>query len=409
MNPLQVLRVAFRALLRNKMRSFLTMLGVIIGVAAVIAMVAIGEGAKARVEAAFASMGTNLLILMPGSTNTGGVQGGFGTQSNLTWEDLKAIQTEVPSVKAASPQLRLTAQLSSEEGNWSTSLYGVDPEYFNIRSWKMDRGQSFTQADVDSNNKVLVIGETVVTRLFGEKANPVGQSVRIRGIPFTVVAVMERKGQSAQGQDYDDAAFIPYSTFRSKLQGGLRKYLSGTVFISASSASQTTRAQGDVARLLRDRHNIPPSGDDDFTLRNLAEVAAAQQEGTNTLTTLLASIAAVSLLVGGIGIMNIMLVSVTERTREVGLRMAIGARSRDIMAQFLVEALVLASMGGLIGVGLGVLIARQLASRFGWQTLVRPDIVVISVVFSGLVGVVFGLYPARKASKLNPIEALRYE
>ncbi len=409
MNPLQVLRVAFRALLRNKMRSFLTMLGVIIGVAAVIAMVAIGEGAKARVEAAFASMGTNLLILMPGSTNTGGVQGGFGTQSNLTWEDLKAIQTEVPSVKAASPQLRLTAQLSSEEGNWSTSLYGVDPEYFNIRSWKMDRGQSFTQADVDSNNKVLVIGETVVTRLFGEKANPVGQSVRIRGIPFTVVAVMERKGQSAQGQDYDDAAFIPYSTFRSKLQGGLRKYLSGTVFISASSASQTTRAQGDVARLLRDRHNIPPSGDDDFTLRNLAEVAAAQQEGTNTLTTLLASIAAVSLLVGGIGIMNIMLVSVTERTREVGLRMAIGARSRDIMAQFLVEALVLASMGGLIGVGLGVLIARQLASRFGWQTLVRPDIVVISVVFSGLVGVVFGLYPARRAASLDPIDALRTE
>ncbi|RYE88253.1 MAG: FtsX-like permease family protein [Myxococcales bacterium] len=409
MNPLQVLRVAFRALLRNKMRSFLTMLGVIIGVAAVIAMVAIGEGAKARVEAAFASMGTNLLILMPGSTNVGGVQGGFGTQSNLTWDDLKAIQTEVPSVKAASPQLRLNGQLASEEGNWSTVIYGVDPEYFNIRSWKMDRGTSFTQADIDASNKVLVIGETVVTRLFGANANPVGQSVRLRGIPFTVVAVMEKKGQSAQGQDYDDAAFIPYSTFRSKLQGGLRKYLSGTVFISASSAAQTTRAQSDVARLLRDRHNIPAAGDDDFTLRNLSEVAAAQQEGTKTLTTLLASIAAVSLLVGGIGIMNIMLVSVTERTREVGLRMAIGARSRDIMAQFLVEALVLAAMGGLIGVGLGVLIANQLASRFGWQTLVRPDIIVISVVFSGVVGIVFGLYPARRAASLDPIEALRTE
>jgi putative ABC transport system permease protein len=237
----------------------------------------------------------------------------------------------------------------------------------------------------------------------------VGLSVRVRNIPFVVVAVMERKGQSAQGQDYDDAVFMPYSTFSSKLQGGLRKYLSGVVFIGAISADMTARAEKDVASLLRDRHNLPPGQPDDFSVRNLSEIAEAQQEGTRTLTTLLASIAAVSLLVGGIGIMNIMLVSVTERTREVGLRMAIGARRRDILAQFLTEALVLSAIGGLLGVGLGLLIAQQLAARFGWQTLLRPDIILISVVFSGLVGVVFGLYPARKAASLDPIEALRFE
>jgi putative ABC transport system permease protein len=409
MSPFQVFRVALRALLRNKMRSFLTMLGVIIGVAAVIAMVAIGEGAKARVEAAFAAMGTNLLILMPGSTSSGGVQGGFGSQPTLTWEDLRAIQREVSSVKAASPQLRMNGQLLSEEGNWSTTVYGVSPEYFDIRSWGMALGERFSQTDVESSNKVIILGQTVVEKLFGPGADPVGATVRVRNIPFVVVAVMERKGQSAQGQDYDDAVFLPYSTFSSKLQGGLRKYLTGVVFLGAVSADMTARAEKDVAALLRDRHNLQPGEPDDFSVRNLSEIAEAQQEGTRTLTTLLASIAAVSLLVGGIGIMNIMLVSVTERTREVGLRMAIGARRRDILAQFLTEALVLSAIGGLLGVGLGLLIADQLAARFGWQTLLRPDIILISVVFSGLVGVVFGLYPARKAASLDPIEALRFE
>jgi len=409
MSLFQVFRVALRALLRNKMRSFLTMLGVIIGVAAVIAMVAIGEGAKARVEAAFAAMGTNLLILMPGSTSSGGVQGGFGSQPTLTWEDLRAIQREVSSVKAASPQLRMNGQLLSEEGNWSTTVYGVSPEYFDIRSWGMALGERFSQTDVESSNKVIILGQTVVEKLFGPGADPVGATVRVRNIPFVVVAVMERKGQSAQGQDYDDAVFLPYSTFSSKLQGGLRKYLTGVVFLGAVSADMTARAEKDVAALLRDRHNLQPGEPDDFSVRNLSEIAEAQQEGTRTLTTLLASIAAVSLLVGGIGIMNIMLVSVTERTREVGLRMAIGARRRDILAQFLTEALVLSAIGGLLGVGLGLLIADQLAARFGWETLLRPDIILISVVFSGLVGVVFGLYPARKAASLDPIEALRFE
>jgi putative ABC transport system permease protein len=409
MSLFQVFRVALRALLRNKMRSFLTMLGVIIGVAAVIAMVAIGEGAKARVEAAFAAMGTNLLILMPGSTSSGGVQGGFGSQPTLTWEDLRAIQREVSSVKAASPQLRMNGQLLSEEGNWSSTIYGVSPEYFDIRSWGMALGERFSQTDVESGNKVIILGQTVVEKLFGPGADPVGATVRVRNIPFVVVAVMERKGQSAQGQDYDDAVFLPYSTFSSKLQGGLRKYLTGVVFLGAVSADMTARAEKDVAALLRDRHNLQPGEPDDFSVRNLSEIAEAQQEGTRTLTTLLASIAAVSLLVGGIGIMNIMLVSVTERTREVGLRMAIGARRRDILAQFLTEALVLSAIGGLLGVGLGLLIADQLAARFGWETLLRPDIILISVLFSGLVGVVFGLYPARKAASLDPIEALRFE
>jgi putative ABC transport system permease protein len=345
---------------------------------------------------------------MPGSTSTGGVQGGFGTQSSLTWDDLRAIQDEVSSVKAVSPQLRSSAQILGEDGNWSTSVYGVNADYFSIRSWGMAQGEKFTQADVDSSAKVIVLGETVVRKIFGENSQPIGQSVRVRNVPFIVVAVMERKGQSATGQDYDDGAYIPYTTFSSKIQGGLKKYLSGTVFIGAVSADATPRAQADVTALLRDRHHLT-SEDDDFSIRNLSEIAAAQQEGTKTLTTLLASIAAVSLLVGGIGIMNIMLVSVTERTREVGLRMAIGARQRDILAQFLAEALALSSIGGLLGVGIGVLIANQLAVRFGWQTLIRPDIIVISVVFSALVGVVFGLYPAHKASTLDPIEALRFE
>lgn len=409
MSLFQVFRVAFRALLRNKMRSFLTMLGVIIGVAAVIAMVAIGEGAKARVEAAFASMGTNLLILMPGSTSSGGVHGGFGSQPTLTWDDLRAIQNEVSSVKAASPQLRMNGQLLSEEGNWSSVMYGVSPEYFDIRSWKMAMGERFTTADVESGAKVIILGQTVVSKLFGEGADPVGQSIRVKNIPFIVVAVMEKKGQSAQGQDYDDAVFLPYTTFQSKIQGGLRKYLSGVVFIGAVSADLTSKAEKDIAALLRDRHNLPPGQPDDFSVRNLSEIAEAQQEGTRTLTTLLASIAAVSLLVGGIGIMNIMLVSVTERTREVGLRMAIGARRRDILAQFLIEALVLSAAGGLLGVAIGLFIAQQLATHFGWQTLLHPDIIVTSLVFSGLVGVVFGLYPARKAASLDPIEALRFE
>jgi putative ABC transport system permease protein len=409
MNPLVTVLVAFRAVLRNKMRSFLTTLGIIIGVAAVIAMMAIGAGAKAQVEAAFAAMGTNLLIVMPGSTTSGGSFGGFGSMPTLTWDDLAAIRSEVPTVRAAAPQLRSNQSIVSDELNWTTGITGTSPDYFDIRSWPASSGQIFTQADVDAGAKVVILGQTVVERLFGASANPVGQTVRIGKSPFSVVAVLARKGQSPTGQDYDDGAFIPMTTFAQRIQGGLGKFLSGSIFVQATAADTTQRAMADVKALLRDRHRLAQSAEDDFSIRNLTEVAGAQQQGTETMTTLLASVAAVSLLVGGIGIMNIMLVSVTERTREIGLRMAIGAKPRSILLQFLVEALVLSIAGGLIGVALGVGTATWLAGKFQWPMQVQLDVIGISVVFSALVGVVFGLYPARKASQLDPIDALRYE
>jgi len=409
MNPFVTLKIALRAVLRNKMRSFLTTLGIIIGVAAVIAMMAIGAGAKAQVEAAFSAMGTNLLIVLPGSTTAGGSFGGFGSMPTLTWDDLAAIRDEVPTVKSAAPALRSNQSLVSEEMNWTTSVTGTTPEYFEIRSWPMAAGIGFTQADVDAGAKVIVLGQTVVSRLYGANANPVGQSVRVGKTPFTVVAVAAKKGQSATGQDYDDAAFIPATTFAQRIQGGLGKFLNGTMFVQATSGDTTARALEDIRVLLRDRHRLAPGVDDDFSIRNLSEIAGAQQQGTETMTTLLASVAAVSLLVGGIGIMNIMLVSVTERTREIGVRMAIGAKPGSILLQFLIEALVLSIAGGLLGVALGVGVAGWLAGRFHWPMQIQVDVIVVSVGFSALVGIVFGLYPARKASRLDPIDALRYE
>jgi putative ABC transport system permease protein len=395
--------------LRNKMRSFLTTLGIIIGVAAVIAMMAIGAGAKARVEAAFAAMGTNLLIVLPGSTTAGGSFGGFGSMPTLTWDDLAAIKSEVRTVRAVAPQLRSNQSIVSDEMNWTTGIIGTTPEYFEIRSWPVAQGAHFTQADVDGGTKVIVLGQTVVSRLYGPSANPVGQSVRVGKTPFTIVGIAAKKGQSAMGQDYDDAAFIPATTFAHRIQGGLGKFLNGSMYVQATSPEATPRALEDIRALLRDRHRLAPGSDDDFSIRNLSEIAGAQQQGTETMTTLLASVAAVSLLVGGIGIMNIMLVSVTERTREIGIRMAIGAKPASILLQFLIEALVLSIAGGLLGVALGVGVAGWLAGKFGWPMQIQVDVIAISVGFSALVGIVFGLYPARKASKLDPIDALRYE
>jgi putative ABC transport system permease protein len=408
-SPLETLRVAWRALGRNKLRSFLTALGIVIGVGAVIAMVAIGDGAKARVEQSFAAMGSNMLIVLPGTTTSGGVQGGFGSMPTLTWDDLRAIQTEIPSVRYAAPGLRATTSVVAEEQNWTTVVNGTAPDYFAIRSWPVAKGAAFTASDVDSGTKAVVLGQTVADRLFGVGANPVGTSVRIKGVPFEVVGVLAPKGQSPMGQDYDDGVFVPYTTFQAKIQGGLRNLVSGVFFVGATSPDTTDRAERQITALLRDRHRLLPSQEDDFSIRNLTEMASATQEGTKTLTTLLASIAAVSLLVGGIGIMNIMLVSVTERTREIGVRMAVGARGRDILLQFLVESLALAVAGGAIGVALGLFAAARLASSFGWPMLVRPDVIAVAVVFSGVVGVGFGLYPARKASRLDPIQALRFE
>ena len=409
MNLLQILKVAFRALLRTKMRSFLTALGIVIGVSAVIAMVAIGDGAKARVQQAFESMGANLLIILPGTHTAGGAHGGFGSLPTLTWDDLRAIQTEVPSVRWAAPLLRSVAPVVAEELNWTTSVNGTTPEYFAIRAWPVAAGALFGASDVDAGTKVALLGQTVAERLFGVGVDPVGLQVRIKNVPFQVVGVLVPKGQSPGGQDLDDAVFVPRTTFQAKIQGGLGNRVAGVIFVGATSPSTTSRAEAQIRALLRDRHRLAAGADDDFSVRNLAEAAGAQAEGARTLTTLLAAIAAVSLLVGGIGIMNIMLVSVTERTREIGVRMAVGARARDILLQFLAEALALAVVGGAIGVALGMGVAWQLARAFGWPVLFRPEVVVVAVVFSGVVGVVFGLYPARRASRLDPIQALRFE
>jgi putative ABC transport system permease protein len=411
MSLLEVVYVAIRALLRNKTRSFLTALGVVIGVGAVIAMVAIGEGAQYSVEQQFSAMGTNLLMLVPGSTNSGGARGGSGSQPTLTWEDLKAIQQQASSVQYAVPVLSTRAQVLSEDANWSTQVQGTTPEYFDARNWPVQVGARFSQSDLEGGAKVAVVGSTVGTKLFGEGINPVGQTIRVKNIPFTIVGQTASKGQSPMGQDYDDVVFIPYTTFSEKIQGGLGKYINGMVMLSAVAPEQTQRAEQQVSELLRDRHHIDDqSGNsDDFFVRNLSEIASAREESSRVLSMLLASIAAVSLLVGGIGIMNIMLVSVTERTREIGVRMAIGARPRDVLLQFLIEALALSVAGGLIGVALGLLAAQRLAASFQWPLLINPEVIVIALVFSGLVGVGFGLYPARKASRLDPIDALRFE
>ncbi len=409
MSPLLTLRVAIRAILRNKLRAFLTTLGIVIGVGAVIAMMAIGAGAKQRVEEAFAAMGTNVLIILPGSTNASGVHGGFGSMPTLTWDDFAAIRSDVATVKAAAPTLRSSLPVVSEDQNWTTSITGTSPEYFDIRNWPIALGVSITPQDVEAGTKVIVLGQTVVDKLYGPNADPVGQNVRVGSTPFTVVGVAARKGQSATGQDYDDAAFIPYSTFARKVQGGLGKYLQGSMMVAATSSNTTARAQQDITALLRDRHHIAPSGDDDFSIRNLSEIQGAQAQGTDTMTKLLASVAAVSLLVGGIGIMNIMLVSVTERTREIGIRMAVGAEPNHILMQFLVEAVSLSVAGGLIGVAIGVGVAAWIAKNLHWPVLVQPDVIMVSVGFSAIVGIVFGIYPARKAAQLDPIDALRFE
>jgi putative ABC transport system permease protein len=406
--PLRIVAVAVRALLRNKMRSFLTMLGVIIGVGAVIAMTAIGAGASARVQASFEQMGSNLLVVRSGSSQSGGARGGAGSQPTLTWGDLDAIRS-LGSVRHAAPVLGTQAQVLAEGQNWSTRIEGTTPELFSIRNWRAAGGAFFEPGDEAAGAKVAVLGNTVAQNLFGPYIDPVGQIVRIGTVPFEVIGVAAPKGQSGFGQDQDDVVFVPARTFRAKLQGGLQQFIAGNVTISATSAAEASRAQEEIEALLRTRHRIATGAPDDFTVRNLSEIASAQQEGAKTMTSLLAGIALVSLVVGGIGIMNIMLVSVTERTREIGLRMAVGAKPRSILTQFLVEAIALSVAGGLLGTGAGLGAAAYLVARFDWPMLVQPEVIVGAVVFSGIVGVAFGIWPALKASRLDPIQALRYE
>ena len=409
MRLLETVRIALRALRRNRLRSFLTALGIIIGVAAVIAMVAIGEGAKARVEQAFTAMGTNVLIVSSGAKTAGGVKVAAGTLPTLTWDDLKAIGAEVPGVRCVAPRLHATGQVVTEDQNWATLVTGTTPEFFEIRNWPIRLGAGITAEDVDAGAKTAVLGDTVAAHLFGASADPVGQMVRIQNVPFRVVGVADRKGQSPGGNDYDDVVYVPVSTFLAKIQGGLQSYIAGTIMVEVTADDQTAVVGARIAALLRDRHNIGAGADDDFTVKNLTETANRKEESTQALTLLLASIAAVSLLVGGIGIMNIMLVSVTERTREIGVRVAVGAKPRHILFQFLIESLALSVMGGLAGVALGLVAAERLALRFGWPMLVRPDVIALAVGFSALVGIGFGLYPAYKAARLDPIVALRYE
>jgi putative ABC transport system permease protein len=406
---LEVLRVALRALARSKMRSFLTALGIVIGVSAVIAMVAIGDGAKARVQAAFDSIGSNMLVVVPGSSTAGGAMGGFGSLPTLTWEDLAAVQTQLTAVRYAAPLLRANAPVLSEDANWTTSVGGTSLDYFAIRDWPAAKGTLFSPSDVEGSTKVIVLGQTVADRIFGPGIDPVGQQVRVRNVPFQVVGVLAAKGQSSFGQDFDDAVFIPYTTFRAKIQGGLKNLLSGSIFVGAASSQATAQAESQIRSLLRDRHRLADGADDDFSIRNLAEAASAAEGSARTITTLLAAIALVSLLVGGIGIMNIMLVSVTERTREIGVRMAVGARGRDILLQFLAESVVLSALAGLAGVGIGVVASHVISSAKSWPVAISPDAVGLSVLCACGVGIGFGLYPAFRASRLNPIEALRYE
>jgi putative ABC transport system permease protein len=410
MTLLASIRVALRALRVNKLRSTLTMLGIIIGVAAVIVMISVGSGAQARVEEQIRALGTNLIILLPGSVTSGGVRMGAGSRSTLTEDDAYAIQREVAAVQAAAPALRGMGQVVAGTSNWSTVFFGVTPEYFEARNWVIAAGRGFEPAEISGAGKVALLGDSVAHNLFGD-ADPIGQVIRIRKVPFTVIGTLERKGQNLVGQDQDDVILMPISTARNRVLGGgaARQRTVGSVSIKVRDGEDMSEVIEEVRSLLRQRHRLQPGADDDFMLRNLSEVLQAREESSRIMALLLAAIASVSLLVGGIGIMNIMLVSVTERTREIGLRMAVGARGRDILTQFLVEAVTLALIGGLLGIVLGVGGSYAIGHLAEWRTELNVQAIVLAAGFAAAVGVFFGFYPARKASRLLPIEALRYE
>jgi putative ABC transport system permease protein len=399
------IKIANRALGRNLMRSILTMLGVIIGVGAVIAMIAIGQGAHASIRAKIASLGANSLVILPGSTTQSGVRLGWGGRATLRPADVKAIQQECPAIAYATPSVRTVTQVVYANQNWATSIQGTGIEYPSIREWPLVSGSWFTQQDVDAAGKVAVLGQTVADWLFGS-VDPVGQVIQMKTMPFKVVGLLAPKGQSTQGLDQDDIIFMPYTTAQKKLIG--ITYIH-SILASAVSNEMMAEAIEQITALLRQRHRLLPWQENDFSIQPLADVAVAEEESSRTMTLLLGSIASISLLVGGIGIMNIMLVSVTERTREIGIRMAVGAKKRDILWQFLVEAMMLSFIGGLVGIGLGVSGSKLISSLAAWPSLVSWDAVALAFVFSGAVGIFFGFYPARKAAQLDPIQALRYE
>jgi putative ABC transport system permease protein len=404
------IRIALRALRVNKLRSLLTMLGIIIGVAAVITMIAIGSGAQAQIEEQIDSLGSNMIVINAGAYSGAGVRMGTGSRVVLTEEDANALEREVPDLEAAAPALHGFGQVVFANNNWATILHGVTPEYFEVRHWPVVSGKAFDAADVNDAAKLVVLGDTVVQRLFGG-SDPVGAVIRVRKVPMQVIGVLERKGMTPHGTDQDDVVLMPITTARNRVIGGngVKLRTVGSISLKLSDGADREEVMADMRTVLRERHRLQPAQDDDFTVSSLADLLTAREESTRTMTLLLAAVASVSLLVGGIGIMNIMLVSVTERTREIGLRMAVGARGCDILSQFLVEAVTLALVGGACGVVLGIAGAYAIGHFAGWPTDLDIGAILLAAGFAASVGVFFGFYPARKASRLMPIEALRYE
>jgi len=414
MDLMSTLRIALRALRTNTLRSALTMLGIIIGVAAVIAMIAVGKGAQTRVEEQVRSLGANVMVLWPASVNAGGVRTGIGGVQTLTEDDARAIAIEVPEVAFAAPTHRASGQLVHGNQNWSAAVFGIDNDFFEVREWGLAAGRQFEPNEVSGSGKVIILGQTVARALFGEDTpfeDMIDRTVRLRRVPLVVIGIADRKGQSAVGQDQDDAVFVPVSTARTRLfgvvQGKQRRV--NSIWIKVRTGEDMKAAEEGIRTLLRQRHRLQAGQEDDFTIRNLTEVMQAQEAASRSMTMLLAAIASVSLMVGGIGIMNIMLVSVTERTREIGLRMAVGARGGDILSQFLIEAVTLSCIGGLIGIGLGVFAAELVGQSAGWRIEIQTQAIALAFGSAALIGVFFGYYPARKASRLTPIDALRYE
>jgi putative ABC transport system permease protein len=402
------MKISLRALRVNKMRSALTMLGIIIGVGAVIAMLAVGTGASEKISEQISSIGSNLIIILPGSTTSGGLRMGMGSQPTLTRDDADAIQKECSAVQDVAPVLNGAAQIVYSNQNWSTGVYGTTSSMLAIRDWPISSGRAFTDQDVRNATKVAILGQTVMDNLFGS-IDPVGQMIRIKKVPFMVIGVLDRKGQSPQGQDQDDTIYIPVTTAQKKIFGTSFPGMVRTIMVKARSTEDLPVAEKQIIELLRQRHHLSSRQDNDFTVRNLTQIMQVAEQSTKVMTLLLGAIASVSLLVGGIGIMNIMLVSVTERTREIGIRMAVGAKTWDIRLQFIIEALTLAMIGGITGILLGVGGSKLLSMFAGWSTVVSTLSVILAFGFSGLVGIFFGFYPAYKASLLNPIDALRYE